>query len=64
MAESIMREVVKASSVPVSVKIRLGWDDESINVLDMARRGEFISYPESFLCYLFDSARSMDFPAR
>ena len=40
LAESIMREVVKASSVPVSVKIRLGWDDESINVLDMARRAE------------------------
>ena len=33
-------------------------------VLDMARRGEFISYPESFLCYLFDAARNMDFPAR
>ena len=33
-------------------------------VLDMARRGEFISYPESFLCYLFDAARNMDFPSR
>lgn len=40
LAESIMREVVKASAVPVSVKIRLGWDESSINVLDMARRAE------------------------
>jgi len=40
LAESIMREVVKASAVPVSVKLRLGWDENSINVLDMARRAE------------------------
>lgn len=33
-------------------------------VLDLVRRGEFISYPESFLCYLFDAARNMEFPAR
>jgi len=40
LAESIMREVAKASVVPVSVKLRLGWDENSINVLDMARRAE------------------------
>ncbi len=40
LAESIMREVVKASHLPVSVKLRLGWDDGSINVMDMARRAE------------------------
>ncbi|MBE5768037.1 MAG: tRNA dihydrouridine synthase DusB [Clostridiales bacterium] len=36
-AEKIVREVVKASALPVSVKMRLGWDDKSINVLDMAK---------------------------
>ena len=40
LAESIMKEVVKASHLPVSVKLRLGWDEGSINVLDMARRAE------------------------
>ena len=33
-------------------------------VLDMVRRGEFISYPASFLCYLFDAARNSDFPTK
>ena len=38
LAERIMDAVVKAVSLPVSVKMRLGWDDDSKNVLDMARR--------------------------
>lgn len=40
VAECIMKEVVKASHLPVSVKLRLGWDESCINVLDMARRAE------------------------
>lgn len=40
LAESIMKEVVKASRLPVSVKLRLGWDESCINVLDMVRRAE------------------------
>lgn len=40
LAESIMRAVVKASHLPVSVKLRLGWDQDNINVLDMAKRAE------------------------
>jgi len=40
LAEEIMREVVKASALPVSVKFRLGWDDSSINVIDMAKRAQ------------------------
>ncbi|MBF0483441.1 MAG: tRNA dihydrouridine synthase DusB [Candidatus Omnitrophica bacterium] len=34
--EKIVREVVKAVSVPVTVKTRLGWDKESIVILDAA----------------------------
>lgn len=40
LAQNIMSEVVKASALPVSVKFRLGWDEDSINVVDMARRAE------------------------
>lgn len=40
LAETIMREVVRASALPVSVKFRLGWDENSINVVDMARRAQ------------------------
>ncbi len=39
-AEKILRAVVKASSVPVSVKMRLGWDSDHINVVEMARMAE------------------------
>lgn len=39
-AERIMRAVVKASHLPVSVKFRLGWDEHSVNVLDLARMAE------------------------
>ncbi|MBQ7876111.1 MAG: tRNA dihydrouridine synthase DusB [Clostridia bacterium] len=37
LAREIVREVVNASPKPVSVKMRLGWDRESINVIDLAR---------------------------
>lgn len=39
-ARKIMEAVVKASHLPVSVKFRLGWDDESINVVEMARMAQ------------------------
>ena len=39
-AEKILRAVVKASHLPVSVKMRLGWDDQHINVVDMAKMAE------------------------
>ncbi len=33
----IVREVVMSVSVPVTVKIRIGWDDNSINAVDVAK---------------------------
>lgn len=40
VAEAIVKTVVRAVSVPVSVKTRLGWDDNEINILDFAKRME------------------------
>lgn len=40
VAEEMMRKTVKAVSLPVSVKMRLGWDADHINALDLARRAE------------------------
>ncbi len=40
LASDIMAAVVKSVELPVSVKLRLGWDESSINVVDMARRAE------------------------
>ncbi len=37
-AEAIVREVVKAVDVPVTVKTRIGWDDNEINILEFAQR--------------------------
>lgn len=39
-AERILRAVCKASPLPVSVKMRLGWDDQHINVVEMAKMAE------------------------
>ena len=40
LAADIVRSVVRAVNVPVTVKCRLGWDKGSINVLDFTRRME------------------------
>ena len=40
LAGEILRAVVDAVSVPVTVKCRLGWDKGSINVLDFTKRME------------------------
>ncbi len=37
-AEAIVRAVVKAVNVPVTVKTRIGWTDQEINILDFAKR--------------------------
>ena len=39
-AEAIVRSVVKAIDVPVTVKTRIGWTDKEINILDFAKRME------------------------
>lgn len=40
LAFQIMREVKRAVNIPVTVKIRLGWDKDSINCVEMAKRAE------------------------
>ena len=39
-AERIIASVVEAVSVPVTVKMRLGWDETSLNAPELARRAE------------------------
>ncbi len=40
LAEEIMRSVKASVDLPVTVKIRLGWDRDSINCIEMAQRAE------------------------
>jgi tRNA-dihydrouridine synthase B len=40
VAEAIVRSVVRAVDVPVTVKTRIGWTDKEITILDFARRME------------------------
>jgi tRNA-dihydrouridine synthase B len=40
VAEAIVRSVVKAVNVPVTVKTRIGWTDQEITILDFAKRME------------------------
>ncbi len=40
LAEKIVRECVRASSIPVTVKIRIGWDEAHINGVEIAKRME------------------------
>jgi tRNA-dihydrouridine synthase B len=39
-ASQIIEAVVAATSQPVTLKIRLGWDEKSLNAADLARRAE------------------------
>ena len=40
IAEEIVRSVVKAVNIPVTVKTRIGWSDNEITILDFAKRME------------------------
>jgi tRNA-dihydrouridine synthase B len=42
LATRLMEETVKAVSVPVTVKMRMGWDHDSLNAPDLARIAEDI----------------------
>lgn len=42
LAMAVAKAAVEAVDVPVTVKMRLGWDDDSINVLDFAKRMESV----------------------
>ncbi len=39
-AREIIRRVIKAVSIPVTIKMRKGWDDSSINFLELCRIAE------------------------
>ena len=40
IALSLLEAVIAATPLPVTVKMRLGWDDSSLNAADIARRAE------------------------
>ncbi len=40
VAEAIVREMMKAVTVPITVKFRKGWDDTSVNAVEFAKRME------------------------
>ena len=40
IAEAIVNEMVKAVTVPVTVKFRKGWDDTAVNAVEFAKRME------------------------
>lgn len=40
LAEKIIKAVAEAVEIPVTVKIRLGWDSEHINAVEIAKRAE------------------------
>lgn len=42
LAIRIIEATVKAASVPVTLKMRLGWDHASLNAADLARRAEAV----------------------
>lgn len=41
LAEKIIKAVVGAVDIPVTVKIRIGWDSDNINAVEMAKRAEY-----------------------
>lgn len=40
IAEQIVKEVVNAVNIPVTVKMRTGWDNDSLNAVELAKRCE------------------------
>lgn len=42
LAQKIVQEVVRAANVPITVKIRSGWDDDNLNAVELAKRCEAV----------------------
>ncbi|MGP0128879.1 MAG: tRNA dihydrouridine synthase DusB [cyanobacterium endosymbiont of Rhopalodia musculus] len=40
IAQAIVEKIVKSVEVPVTIKTRIGWSDQEINILDFAKRME------------------------
>src|SRR5699024_6410668 len=40
LVRNILRKVVKVSKKPITIKIRMGWDHENINALEIAKIAE------------------------
>lgn len=40
LAEEIIKQVVNAVDIPVTVKMRTGWDSDNINAVELAKRAE------------------------
>jgi nifR3 family TIM-barrel protein len=40
LAEEIVKQIVAATTLPVTVKMRAGWDDNTINAVELAQRCE------------------------
>jgi len=45
--EKIVKSTVKATKLPVTVKTRLGWDDKSIVIIDVAKMVEHLKTARS-----------------
>ncbi|MEL0144436.1 MAG: tRNA dihydrouridine synthase DusB [Alphaproteobacteria bacterium] len=69
LATDIMREVVSAVDVPVSVKMRSGWDDNSRNAVELARIAEDVGVQMLTVhgrtrCQFYTGKADWDFIAR
>ena len=69
LATDIMREVVSAVDVPVSVKMRTGWDDNSRNAVELARIAEDVGVQMLTVhgrtrCQFYTGKADWDFIAR
>lgn len=42
LAEKIVREVVRVSHVPITVKMRAGWDNDSLNAVELSKMCEAV----------------------
>lgn len=53
IAEAIVKEVKKAVNVPVTVKTRIGWNDDEINILDFAEKMEIAGASNDYYSWTY-----------